>query len=136
MLHTTSTNNDFFRSLQALVEHGQTEAEKFCQAIQPLRLELERIGGAVQELHRQLEKTLNKSELGAFLRWYQYRCRNRTTGYDSQPAQDGVGNLLQELVSRLQIKGAVAAPGASSSESASQASRAPSSGDLRGGKNT
>ena len=47
MLHTTSTNNDFFRSLQALVEHGQTEAEKFCQAIQPLRLELERIGGAV-----------------------------------------------------------------------------------------
>ena len=53
-----STNNPqydhFFRSLQV-------EAEKLCQAIQPLLLVIERIGRTVQEINRQL----NESEFGS-----------------------------------------------------------------------
>ena len=65
MPHTTSSHNDFSKSLQALAEYGQTEAEKLRRAIQPLRPGIESIRRAVQELDRQL----NQSEFGAFRRW-------------------------------------------------------------------
>ena len=63
MSQTTSSHNDFSKSLQALSEE-----------IRPFVEVLERMGEEIRpfvQAFEQIGKALNESEFGAFLRWYQ-----------------------------------------------------------------